>query len=443
MSSAHPSLGRFIDALRRADWLDAGRVRAYCVILSAVNVLGFAVWIGLSHGWIDRMGKPLGADFMSFYAASKLALAGHAAQAWDPYAHQAAEDAIFGRQSVYWAFFYPPAYLLICVPLALLPYGASVFIWLASTTTAMVMLARQWLKQQAHAYTTGLIPLLAFPALWINIGNGQNAALTTALFIGGCLWLDRRPILAGLILGLLIIKPQLGLALPFILMASGRWKTFIAAGVSAAALSAAGWLLVGTEGYIAFAHNSGLARDTLEQGLVSPAMMQSLFAALVLWKSPLWLAYAAQALLALSVIASACLIVRRHRPDHFALGALLVSATLLMSPFMLDYDLCLSAIPLGWLIMSGLKGGFRPWEKTMALVVFCLPMFARPLALNLHLPLSPLVLLAFYILVARRVVSAPSSPDYSMYSGAAMRLPSSMASATMRSGEKSASDSFF
>jgi hypothetical protein len=393
-------------ALGDADWLNAKRVRAWCLILFAVNVLGFAIWIGLSHGLIDHAGKPLGTDFMSFYAASKLALTGQAAQAWNPYAHQAAQDAIFGRQLGYWAFFYPPAYLLVCAPLALMPYGLSLFAWLAGTTAAAVLLARQWLKQQAAA-TIGLIPLLAFPALWINIGNGQNAALTTALFLGGCLLLDRRPVIAGLILGLLIIKPQLGLALPFILIASGRWKTFIAAGVSAAGLSFAAWLLVGTEGYLAFLHNSELARTTLEQGLVAPARMQSLFAALMLWKSPLWLAYGAQILLALGVIVSACFIIRRHRPDHFALSALMVSATLLMTPFMLDYDLLLSTIPLGWLIMSGLKDGFRPWEKIMALVVFVLPLFARSLALNLHLPLAPLVLLVFYGIVARRIMSAP------------------------------------
>jgi hypothetical protein len=391
-------------ALRAADWLNAKRVRAWCLILFAVNVLGFAIWIGLSHGLIDHAGKPLGTDFMSFYAASKLALSGQAAQAWNPYAHQAAQDAIFGRQLGYWAFFYPPAYLLVCAPLALMPYGLSLFAWLAGTAAAAVLLARQWLKQQAAA-TIGLIPLLAFPALWINIGNGQNAALTTALFLGGCLLLDRRPIIAGLILGLLIIKPQLGLALPFILIASGRWKTFIAAGVSAAGLSFAAWLLVGTEGYLAFLQNSELARATLEQGLVSPARMQSLFAALMLWHAPLWLAYGAQILLALGVIVSACFIIRRHRPDHFALSALMVSATLLMTPFMLDYDLLLSAIPLGWLIMNGLKDGFRPWEKIMALVVFVLPLFARSLALNLHLPLAPLVLLVFYVMVARQIIS--------------------------------------
>lgn len=399
-------ISRFLAFVRDADWLDRQRVRAYTLILFAAQVIGFAVWIGLSHGGLDPTGKPLGTDFMSFYAASKLALTGHAAQAWDPYAHQAAQDAIFGRQLGFWAFFYPPAYLLVCAPLAVLPYGVSLCLWLAGTTGAAVALARHWLKQQA-TLAIGLIPLLAFPALWINIGNGQNAALTTALFLGGCLWLDRRPFVAGLILGLLVIKPQLGLTLPFVLAASGRWKTFAGAAVGAAGLSLAAWGLVGTEGYLNFWHNSELARRTLETGLVSPGRMQSLFAALRVWNLPLWLAYGAQAVLALGVIVSAGLIAWRCKPDAFALSALMVSATLLISPFMLDYDLLLSAIPLGWLVVNGLKGGFRPWEKTLALVVFVLPLFARSLALNLHLPPAPLVLLILYILVARRIIGTP------------------------------------
>ncbi|MFT4074084.1 MAG: glycosyltransferase family 87 protein [Asticcacaulis sp.] len=394
--------------LRDANWLNAKRVRAYSLILFAANAIGFAIWIGLARGGIDHSGKPIGTDFMSFYAASRLVLSGHAAEVWTPQAHQAAQDGIFGRQLGYWAFFYPPAYLLICAPLALLPYGVSLFAWLAGTTGAAIALARQWLKQQAPV-VIGLIPLLAFPALWINIGNGQNAALTTAIFLGGCLWLDRRPVIAGLILGLIVIKPQLALALPFALAASGRWKTFLVTGFSAVMLSAAAWGLVGTEGYLNFLHNNALARATLENGLVSPARMQSLFAALRLWQAPLWLAYGAQAVLALGVIASACLVIRRHRPDRFALAALLVSATLLMSPFMLDYDLLLSAIPLGWLVMSGLKDGFRSWEKTAALVMFVWPLFARSLALNLHLPLTPLILLVFYVMVVRRIADTPTS----------------------------------
>ncbi len=391
------SVSRLLSFVRDAAWLDEKRARAYSLILLTVSAIGFVVWMAMAPQLIDRSGKPLGPDFMSFYAASKLALAGHAAGAWDPVTHQAAEDAIFHRPLGYWAFFYPPAYLMLCWPLALLPYGAALLTWLAGTTAAAVTLVRRWTQDVPW------VVLLAFPALWLNLGNGQNAALFTGIMAGGCLLLPRRPILAGLVFGLLVMKPQLALALPVLLAVSGRWKTFLATGLSAALLCAAAWLLVGSDGYLAFVHNGGLATATLDRGLVSPDKMQSGFAALRLLGAPSSVALGVQIVMALGVLGSAAWIAWRHKPEPGAFCALMVTATLPLSPFLLDYDLMLLAIPLGWLAMAGRRDGFRPWEKAAILVVFVWPLFARAVAANLHLPLTPLLLLGLYAIVLRRV----------------------------------------
>ena len=391
------SAARLLSFVRDADWLDGRRARAYSLILLVVSATGFVAWIALAPHLIDRSGKPLGPDFMSFYAASKLALSGHAAGAWNPVAHQAAENRIFGRPLGYWAFFYPPAYLLLCWPLALLPYGVALAVWLGSATAAAITLMRRWAKDVPW------IVMLAFPALWLNLGNGQNAALFTAIMLGGCLLLPRRPILAGLVFGLLVMKPQLAVALPVLLAVSGRWKTFFATGASATVLSAAAWLAVGADGYLAFLHNGALATATLDQGLVSPDKMQSVFAALRLLGAPSSVALAAQIVLALAVLGSAAWIVRRHKPGPDAFCALMVTATLPLSPFLLDYDLTLLAAPLGWLAAAGMRDGFRPWEKATLLGLFVWPLFARAAAANLHLPLTPLLLLGLYAVVLRRI----------------------------------------
>jgi len=393
---ALPLLPRLLTFVRDADWLDGKRTRAYSLILLVVSAVGFAAWIVMAPHGIDRSGKPLGTDFMSFYAASKLALSGHAADAWSPAAHQAAEDGIFGRSLGYWAFFYPPAYLLLCWPLALLPYGAALVAWLGTTTAAALVVLRRWTRDVPWTV------LLAFPALWLNLGNGQNAALFTAILAGGCLLLPHRPILAGLVFGLLVMKPQLALALPLLLAVSGRWKTVCAMGLGALGLCAAAWLLVGADGYAAFLHNGGLAAATLDRGLVSPDKMQSVFAALRLLGAPSPLALFVHAVVALGVMSTAAWIAWRYKPEPGALCALMVTATLPLSPFLLDYDLMLLAIPLGWMA-AGRRDGFRPWEKTALLVLFVWPLFARAVAANLHLPLTPLLLLGLYIVVVRRV----------------------------------------
>ncbi|HUO12552.1 MAG TPA: hypothetical protein VMU37_07325, partial [Caulobacteraceae bacterium] len=130
---AKPRTAPRLDALRRADWLTGQRARAYGWLLLAVSLAVTVGWVAASRGGLDPMGKPLGTDFTSFWTASKLALSGAPASAWDIPVHHAQQTALFGRDTGYAAFFYPPTYLLICLPLAALPYLASLGAWLCAT----------------------------------------------------------------------------------------------------------------------------------------------------------------------------------------------------------------------------------------------------------------------------------------------------------------------
>src|SRR5580698_20146 len=102
-----------VDVLRSGDWLTAERARAYGWIFLLVTVVIGVGWAAASRGGLDPTGKPLGTDFMSFYAASKLALAGHPTAPWQVGVHHATEIALFGRDTGYAAYFYPPPYLLL------------------------------------------------------------------------------------------------------------------------------------------------------------------------------------------------------------------------------------------------------------------------------------------------------------------------------------------
>ena len=51
----------------------------------------------------------------------------------------------------------------------------------------------------------------------------------------------RRPVLAGALLGALVIKPHLALLVPFWLAAGGQWRAFAAAAASAAGLLVLAW----------------------------------------------------------------------------------------------------------------------------------------------------------------------------------------------------------
>ena len=387
--------------LRDADWLDGPRAGAYVRILAGVMVVAVAGWLAFSHRGLDPTGKPLGTDFLSFWAASKLALAGHPASVYQPAVHAAAQRAVFGGADVgYAAFFYPPVFLLICLPLAVLPYLASLGAWLALTGAACWLTIRRWLGRSEW-----MMAALAFPATFFNLGHGQNAFLTTALFGGGGLLLSRRPFLAGACFGALIFKPHLGLLIPVALLAGRQWKAIAGAVASAAALTALSLLAFGWETWAGFLATSKLARAALEQELVGSAKMQSVFAAVRLWHGPVAGAYALQALMALAAAAAVGIVFHSRRNDQGAAAAL-IAGTLLASPFLLDYDLMLMAVPLAWLFSQGVSEGFRPWEKTGLMAAFLLPAVSRMLATDLDIPIGPPVLAMLFLLVLRRVWDA-------------------------------------
>lgn len=395
-----PLIARAWAILRDADWLDRDRGRAYARILFVFSFAGALIWIALAHGGVDRAGKPLGTDFVSFWTASQLALEGRAAQAWDVAAHWDAQKALFGAGVGYSAFFYPPPFLLICLPLAALPYFGSLVVWLAATGYAYWRVVRALAGPRIDA-----LALLAFPAVLVNAGHGQNGFLSAALIGAGALLLDRRPLVAGLCFGALVYKPHLALMIPIGLIAARRWTTLAAAAAAAAGLAAASWLAWGEAAWRAFFAAAPLARATLERNLVGDEKMQSVFAAVRLLHGGLTLAYGLQALAALAAaLALARLALRGARGE--ALGVAMVAACLLASPFLLDYDLTLLAIPIAWLAREGLRAGFAPGEKSALALAYALPLFSRALAGAFGLPPAPFVIAAVFAYALRRAVTA-------------------------------------
>lgn len=139
----------------------------------------------------------------------------------------------------------------------------------------------------------------------------------------------------------------------------------------------------------------------VESGAVDPGKLVTTFAGLRLVGAALPVAYAGQAAAALAAAALLAVFAWR-RPRSPALGPLLVAASLLPSPYLLDYDLTLAAIPLAWLLAEARRGAFLPYEKVVMLAAFALPLVARPVQMNLHLPAAPLVLALLFVVALRR-----------------------------------------
>lgn len=394
---------RRLAALRNAPWLTADRARAWCIVWSTLAIAGVCVMLALSQDGADLFGKPIGTDFVSFWTASKLALTDPAA-AYDPARHAAAQRALFpALDPTYFAFFYPPPFLLACLPLALLPYGAAMAAWLAAGYALFVTALRRILPQR-----WALLPILAFPAVLVNATHGQNGLLTAGLFGWGMALLTRRPFLAGACLGLLVIKPHLLAALPVALLFARRWHVIAGAIASATGLLALSWLVLGTDAWRGFLAASPMARATLEEGLVETWKMQSVFAAARLLGSSITTAFSLQA----AAAAIVCALLARlalQRPGTGE-GAMAAAATLLCTPFLLDYDLTLLALPLAWLAAEAQRTGWRAWEKIVLLAAYVLPLAARPIGMIAHVPVAPLVIGAVLLVLWARARPVPATP---------------------------------
>jgi len=389
------------------DWLTADRAGAWLRVL-AVMTAGLAIlWIGLSPNGVDPAGNPLGTDFIAFWTAARLTLETGAASAYDGVLHGAAQQAAFpGADVGYTPFPYPPIFLLFCLPLGLLPYFPALAVWMGVTGLGYWRVVRAW---AAGAFPSTLAAL-AFPAVVMNLGHGQTAFLTTALFGAGALALPRRPFIAGLILGLLTFKPHLGILIPVALLAARQWRAILGAATSTLTLAAATLLAFGAPAWAAFLQQSVLMARMLQTDMLHPGKVQSTFGALRLWDAPLTLAYAGQATVSLAAMVVVAVLAYR-RPQSLAVGPVLIAGTLIATPYILDYDLTLMAIPMAWVLSQAVRTGFHRWEKGVLLAAYVLPLVSRMLAMKFFIPIAPLVLIALLAITVRRALSVDGAAD--------------------------------
>lgn len=390
------------DFLARAPWLDEERVTAYSWIFVSLYAAVTIVTLLLSPNLIDPNGKPIGTDFMNVWAAGKLALAGEPGAAYDYVRHYAVQAAALpypeGQEATYFGWHYPPFFMLIAALLALLPYGAALATWMAVTLPPYLAAIRAIIPDRRWP-----LYALAFPAVFVNLGHGQNGFLSVGLLGLGLLSLERRPALAGLFFGLLTYKPQMGFLLPLVLIVDRQWIAFATAAATTLAMSLVSYLMLGAEVWHAFFGSFELTRTyILEQGATGWEKIQSPFSAMRMLGASIETAYAFHFAIALCVSATVLWIWRS--PVRLPLkGAALATGSLLVTPYVLDYDLMLLALPLAWLTTEGLRTQFLNWEKLTLFIVWLLPLLSRSIG-SFGLPIGPIVLLVLlgFILIRAR-----------------------------------------
>lgn len=360
--------------LRDADWLTSQRVRGYAVL---VGLAGLAL---LAVSWLQAQG-PQASDFLAFWGAGKAVLAGVPQAAYD-LAWQERMQTGAGFEGWY-AFVNPPPFLFLAAPFAALPYPAAWIAWVVLTYAAW-----SWVSVRAFPRLWPLV--LVFPGALIAAGHAQNGFVTGALLVGGVAMLGRRPLLAGALLGALVVKPHLALLVPLWLAAGGQWRAFVAAGASAVGLLLLSWLAFGTGTLLAYTGSWEASAAIMRVAdadfllrMATPYAGVRLFAGEAA-------ALAVAGAIALAMLALVVRSWRRFGGDSLASGALMLAATALASPYLFNYDLPFLVLPVLWLVREGLRDGFRPWEKPLLVALWFAPYATRAAALPLGVNLMPL-----------------------------------------------------
>ena len=434
-------MDRVRQALRSGAWLTRERIRMVAFAVLIASAAGFLYLVVTATGGVDRQGRPIGTDFSNVYAAGTYVLEGNFQAPFDSVQQFARERSIFGAATQFYGWHYPPYFLFVAAALAWMRYGLALFVWQAITLGLYLLAIRTSLSSSSRgarraspeSITTGLqgqapstslwrrwlwIPdsryaasgmtadwlvlALAFPAVLINVGHGHNGFLTAALLGGGLVILDRRPLVAGILFGLMAYKPQFGLMIPIALAAGGYWRTFMAAAATAVLLTVVTTLVFGVQVWHAFFVGAEYTRTVvLEQGDTGWHKIQSIFSWARMWGAPVPLAYAIQGAATL-VFAMATAWLWHGKAPYPLKASGLCLAAILATPYTLDYDMMVLAPAIAFLAADGMARGFGPWEKTALAALWLVPLVARTVPQVTLIPLGVPAMLAMFVLILRR-----------------------------------------
>jgi arabinofuranan 3-O-arabinosyltransferase len=387
-------------------WINARRLRAHGLVL-AVCLWGTYVWIMTGPGLTGRNGLVKGADFLHFYTLGSLALEHRGAELYDMQAQSAlAEQRVPQAGRLYFVALYGPQVSLLFAPLAALPYGLALGLWLIGNAVlygACCYLVWKTCASLQSDRTLAFLLALAYPAFFHLMAWGQTSALVLACFTGAYLALrSDKMFVAGLAIGCLIVKPQLGLAVAVVFLAARQWKVFLGAAIAAMAQLSIGWAFYGTPVMREYFGRLLHVRDVmpqLEPRLYQMHSLRAFWTLLVPWQEAAFWIYAASAAVILWVA------IRCWKPGgdlRLGYSALLV-ATVLVAPHLTVYDLVILA-PAFLLLTDWALNHRSPSLGPLLYACYILPL-AGPLARWTHVQLSVIAMAGLLWVIQRSEVS--------------------------------------
>jgi alpha-1,2-mannosyltransferase len=398
-------------------WLSTKRIRVHGLLLAVSLWTVYAVDMS-TPGLLDRNSLVKGTDFLYFYTLGRLALDDRGDLLYDMRAQaELAREFVANAPNSLYVPLYGPQVSLFFVPLARLPYGYALAAWLAVNVLiyAFCCFAVWKTCPGLQKYRgTGLILAIAFPGFFHLLAWGQTSGLALLCFTLAYLALRRdHTLLAGLAIGSLIFKPQLGLAAAVVFVCAREWKVIAGTAVAASIQLAAAWIHYGTTVMPTYLHALTHVQEVLP--LLEPRLYQT-HSFRFLWSLLLPWPRLALGLYAVSAVAILVLTVRvwRSRSALSVRFSALLLATVLVSPHLTVYDLIILApafLLLGDWAVAHHEQLFA--LRIRQLLYLCYPLFlVGPLTRMTHLQLSVLAMTALlwitWRISSRGVSSAPT-----------------------------------
>lgn len=373
---------------RVGDRIVAVPVRRVLPLVSAIAIIATCLFFSPNFRWrANEERLPYAGDFLQEWIGGYVVRTGQRARLYDPaYMNAVQHDAeLLGfrlQHDRYVPMVYPPVYYLLVSPLSLLPYREAAWVWIVLSlgcfAATSILLTRALhpggtlarivpLGGARDARVQRVAALVALPAATAfmpfaeNLLSGQKGAIILLVFTSTFLALQRRrPVRAGLVFGVLAIKPQLALVVPLGLLAKGEWRFALAAAVTAVALTCAS-VAMGCDLAVAYLRFAARAADFIRLG---PAYLHRVHSGYGFFTL---LAGEPTTTVRLATLATNLLVVwlliRLFRgpldlqaPRFLVQFSGLVLATVLLSPHVLTYDLTVLLLPMflvGLLLVNG------------------------------------------------------------------------------------------
>jgi len=312
------------------------------IIISAVYFLGFVVF--LYEDWfLGSNSNITGRDFPAFWTAARLIVESSASVIYDPTIFIAELQKTFGDSMVMlWP--YPPTESLFLWPLGFMTYKTAYIIFAVISVITLVFAC----KTSRHNFFLYISACIFTPLVTFSLYMGQNGLLTSALLIAGIRLSPTRPFLAGLLFGMMIIKPQLAAMVPIYLIATHNWKAIAATSLSAGTLIITTLLVFNTHIWTVY-FSALLFYSHYGVGEIFHIGMPTVYMLVLLLTKNVAAAWALQIGLSIAIAFASFHAFKKSRDQlmHFVIFA---AGIALLTPYIYIYDLPILAVALICLI---------------------------------------------------------------------------------------------